>query len=185
MTLVLPRLTDMVRADEYTLTPEQELRLLDDRKRRTRWWFAPHDTAAPGPRHDPETTRLVEPWLNPWVQLNDPAVDTMVGVCVLNETDTGSGLLIWVNPTEEARIAWGIAWKLGEAYGQGPGTAPASLGCETGIRVDPDYRAVFRHALPLPALSAGTVRWSFSRDPQTGRSHDVMTGGWLPAQEGL
>lgn len=104
MTLVLPRLTDMVRADEYTLTMEQELRLLDDRERRSRWWIAPAGTTPPGPRT--EGDRLAEPWLHPWVQLNDPAADDMVTVCILDEADSGRGILIWVHPTAEAETAW-------------------------------------------------------------------------------
>lgn len=181
MTLVLPPLTDMVRADEYTLTMEQELRLLDDRQRRTRWWFAPAGTPAPGPAHDPETTQLTEPWLDPWIQLNDPGTDNMAGVCILNETDASQGLLIWVHPTEEARLAWQAARNLPRAYGEDHAPVPVSLGCETGIRIDPDYRVVFRAVFPLPPVSPGSVRWKFRRPQPDTPAWDVITGGWRPA----
>jgi hypothetical protein len=113
--MTLPPLTDMVRADEYTLSLDQELRLLDDRRKRSRWWIAPEGTPAPGPRIDDSRTIapgpvLTEPWLSPWTQLNDPARDDMVGVVIVDEADPGQGILIWVHPTAEARAAWQAAW---------------------------------------------------------------------------
>lgn len=172
MTQLLPPLTSMVLADEYTLTLSQELRLLDDRKRRSRWWAAPESTVPPGPRVEGAT--LVEPWLTPWVQLNDPQQDDMTGACILSETDASQGLLIWVNPTDEALIFWRRALRDG---------GPVTLGCETNIKVEApaaDYRCVFRHAEALPAVSDSTARWTFRRPEPALSSWDVMTGGWVP-----
>jgi hypothetical protein len=174
MTLVLPRLTDMVRADEYTLSPEQELRLLDDRPRRSRWWISPEQTPPPGPSVDGDA--LTEPWLDPWLQLNDPTEDAMTGVCILNEADAAQGILIFVHPTPEAEAEWQRAW-------HSTLWAPLSLGCETNIRVpypQVDYRAVFRCVLPLRRITGGSVRWAFQRPHPDASGWDVVTGGWVP-----
>jgi hypothetical protein len=179
VTIVLPPLTDMVRASEYTLTVEQELRLLDDRPRRSRWWVAPAGTVPPGPRvvDDPPGRRLAEEWRPPWHQVNSTS-DDMVGVCVLNEVDASEGILIWVNPTLNARNAWRWAWTESRYV---------SLGCETGIYVDPDYRAVFRQVRPLDPIDVRTegasrnvVRWAFRRPAPGLSSWDVMTARWVP-----
>jgi hypothetical protein len=179
VTTMLPRLRDMINPDEMTLTMEQELRLMDDRQRRSRWWIAQEGAPIPGPRAERTSSgydALTEPWLNPWTQLNDPAADSMAGVVVLNQEDAAAGILIWVNPTEEAEAAWQAAW-------EDPTEQPYMLGVETAIRVpEPavDYRAVFRHVTPLVRISAGAVRWRFSRPAPGQVSWDVMTGGWMP-----
>jgi hypothetical protein len=173
MTLVLPRLSELTRDEEYTLTTEQELRLLDDRERRSRWWVAPVGTLAPGPGTSPHESGhpyLNQPWRHPWLQLNS-ITDPMAGVCILDQDDASRGLLIWVHPTEECEIAWQSAWDAHE---------PRSLGCETGIKVDPDYRAVFRYAEPLARLSESNVRWRFRRPTPDAASWDIMTAGWRP-----
>lgn len=179
MTL-LPPLTDLVRADEYTLTVDQELRLLDDRGRRSRWWIAPEGTRPPGPgiiRNNDDPPMLMESWLEPWTQLNDPARDEMVGACILDQTDPGQGILIWVHPTTEARAAWQAAW-------DDPTWKPYTLGVETGIKIDPDYRTVFRSVVPLRQISDGNVRWKFARIRPDQPSWDVMTAGWMPNGHG-
>jgi hypothetical protein len=180
MSLVLPPLTDMVRADEYTLTMEQELRLLDDRERRSRWWAAPEDTPAPGPAVTattaPDLARLTDPWPEGWLQLNEPAEDSMVGVCVLNEADASQGILILVDPTETARELWQAAWDR-------TAWVPTMLGVETGIAVpapEVDYRCVFRNVHPLAQITPGSVRWKFSRPAPGVPAWDVMTAGHWP-----
>jgi hypothetical protein len=180
--MTLPPLTDMVRADEYTLSLDQELRLLDDRRKRSRWWIAPEGTPAPGPRIDDSRTIapgpvLTEPWLSPWTQLNDPARDDMVGVVIVDEADPGQGILIWVHPTAEARAAWQAAW-------DDPTWRPYALGCETGIRVDPDYRAVFRSVTPLRPIDDANVRWKFARPGFDIPAWEVMSAGWRPNGHG-
>jgi hypothetical protein len=151
---MIPPASELTRPDEMTLTMDQELRLLDDRGRRTRWFVAPEGSPAPGPRT--ESGALVEPWMHPWLQLNDPDADDMVGVCILDEQDASRGLLILVNPTPEAWTAWESAMQDG---------VPRALGCETGIDSAPpasDYRAVFGRCIALDPLSERSVRWRFT-----------------------
>jgi hypothetical protein len=168
----LPPLSHLVDASEFTLSLDQELRLFDDRTRRTRFWAAPHPTAPP--RATTCDGALTAPWLIPWVQLNEPATDDMVGVAILAEDDPGTGALVFARPTPEVCRLW-QAYTEANLRSELP--VPVSIGAEAALDVpEPavDYRAVFRYTLPLPPLADDTVRFAFRRPPGSGR----LDPGW-------
>ena len=199
---------DHVLDTEFTLSDNQADRINNavvGAPRHARWWISPEGTPPPPPaaeriqwtlpRDVPWTAeireveepsvragqRLTAPWLEPWMQLNDPGEDDMIGLCVLDQADASRGLLIMVNPTREMRIAW----KTYVDMPPDPLGHPrfASLGSETALLVpwpNIDYRAVFRHAWPAATVSKNAVRWHFERPAPGESSWDVLTSGWQP-----
>lgn len=182
----LPPLTSMIAADEYTLTPAQEQALLDQRRvtdKRSRWYSAPTDTYAPGLRA--EGHAFVEGWLDPWVQLNDPATDDMVGVTILQQGDSTRGMLILVNPTWEAELCWREYSPPLGAESQS-GIRFCSIAAETALMVDPpavDYRVVFRRCEPLPRISTRSLRFRFQPAGPGLPGFEVASVRWHPRQK--
>lgn len=156
---LLPPLNQLVMPDEFEMTLDEEVRLLDDRPRMTRWWWAPYGTPDPSMRAGGGA--FLDPWGPPWAAINDPLTDALQAVLLVdrrNLSGSRGALLILVHPTAEAQQVWEAA---AEAR------CPVSLGAER-VQGGP-YRAIVPYAWAHPPVP-GTPHLRFSVGPTlTGR----------------
>lgn len=185
----LPPLSSLVHPDEYVLSDAQEellrMEAAHGEVKRPRWLIAALGA------DPPDVTQVagicIEPWSPAWVPANDPTTDLMIGICILSEADSQSGLLIFLDPSPEMRRMHAALLypPTGMSRPEYYNPPPAMLGSERSIRCAPpdaDYRMMWPWIKPLRELNGRTVRWSFG-PPQFMSPYRYEGRGWVPLSE--